>query len=324
MQSAACPIHPDARHVPVVRGAADRFWGCDGAFDYTRCADCGTWVLDPRPEPAELGPFYAHYYGDAELAQARAVYGRLAADEGFGVDRMRARQVAARLAALGAAPGAGTRLLDVGCGHGGFLRAMRGHCGVAARGVDFDPKCRAMAAELHGLEVDTGELAAQGYPEGAFDLVSSWHCLEHTHRPAAELTELARVTRPGGWLVLEVPTPSIWARIFRGRWFFLQAPTHLYHLRPSTLRRLLAQSGWDPVRVERPWAPTELAGSLVMALGLRGFAPRLLFGAKGIAAHLWRLLFWALLPLDLVATGLQAAVGGAGVLRVYARRGDGR
>ncbi len=321
MPSAACPLHPQAELIPVVEGAADRFWGCDGAFDYGRCPECGTWVLDPRPAPSAIGPFYAHYYSEAELAQARRAYGGLPSSRAFGIDKMRAQQVIARLKRLGATLD-GRRLLDVGCGLGGFARAMRALAGMVVRGADFDPKCVAIGAELHGIEVDAGELAGLAYPEGTYDVVSSWHCLEHTYDPAAELAEMARITRPGGWLVLEVPTPSVWARVFRGRWFFLQAPTHLYHLRPATLRTLLRQSGWAPVRMERPWAATELAGSVVMALGLTGFAPRLLFGPKGLAAHLWRLLFWALLPLDLVVTGVQAALGRGGVLRVYARRDE--
>jgi len=251
MQSARCPLHPDAAHAPVVRGAADRFWGCDGAFDYAACETCGTWVLDPRPEPAELGPFYAHYYSDDELALARATYGRAGPGRAIGVDAMRAKQVIARLKQLGAPAGAETRLLDVGCGLGGFARSMKVLAGVDARGVDFDPTCRAICGELHGIDVGAGELADQQYADGAFDLVSSWHCLEHTYDPGAELAEMARITRPGGMMVLEIPTPSPWARLFRGRWFFLQAPTHLYHLSRSTVGTLLDTHGWEAVKVER-------------------------------------------------------------------------
>lgn len=320
MESSRCPAHPDAALRPVVRGAADRFWGQPGRFDYGACPVCATWALDPRPEPAELGAFYAGYYGDDEVALARRAYGDAPADAAIGVDRLRAQAVLGSLAKLGARIAPETRMLDVGCGLGGFLRAMRALGGVQVEGVDFDPRCAALAAELHGITVATGELAAQRYPDGAFDLVTSWHCLEHTYDPGAELAEMARITRPGGWLVVEVPTPGLLARVFRGRWFFLQAPTHLYHLTAPALAALFAAAGLSVERVERPWVPTELAGSVVMALGLRGFAPRLLFGVRGIGARLWRLLFFALLPLDLVVTGVQTLLGGGGVLRVHAKR----
>lgn len=320
MESSRCPVHPEAPLRPVVRGAADRFWGCAGRFDYGACANCGTWVLDPRPDPGELGAFYAGYYSDDEVALARRMYGAAAADAVVGVDGLRAQAVCTALAKLEDEVGPGTRVLDVGCGLGGFLRAMRALRGVAVEGVDFDARCAPIAAELHGIEVATGELREQRYGAGSFDVVTSWHCLEHTFDPAAELAEMARITRSGGRLVVEVPTPSVWARVFGGRWFFLQAPTHLLHLRPSALLALLAGSGWRVERVERPWVPTEFAGSVVMALGLSGFAPRLLFGVRGVRARLWQLLFFALMPLDLIVTGVQTLLGGGGVLRVYAKR----
>lgn len=320
MESARCPIHPDATLEPVVRQAPDHFWGCEGAFDYGACPRCGTWVLDPRPEPDEIGAFYAHYYSDDELSQARRRFERRSLAQALGSDRERARGVCRSLAKLGFTPSERTRLLDVGSGLGHFVRAMQAEAGVAGRGVDFNPRCRAFAAEVHGLEVDTGELTAQAYPASTFDLVSSWHCLEHTYDPRAELAEMARITRPGGWLVVEVPTVSVWARIFRRRWFFLQAPTHLYHLQEEALRALLESAGWQPMRVERPWVPTELAGSLTQALGLRGFAPRLVFGVRTLRDRLWQLLFLGLVPLDIVVTGVQALLGGAGVMRVFARR----
>ncbi|MCB9526874.1 MAG: class I SAM-dependent methyltransferase [Myxococcales bacterium] len=320
MESSRCPVHPDAALRPVVRDAADRFWGQPGEFDYGACAVCGTWVLDPRPEPAALGAFYGGYYSDDEVALARRAYGAAPADAAIGVDKLRAQAVIASLGKLGARLGGETRLLDVGCGLGGFARAMRALAGVRAEGLDFDPRCAPLAAELHGLPVATGELRAQRYPDGAFDVVTSWHCLEHTYDPGAELREMARIVAPGGWLVVEVPTPGPLARLFRGRWFFLQAPTHLYHLTKPALGALFAEAGLVVERMERPWVPTELAGSLVMALGLHGFAPRLLFGVRGLAARLWRLLFFALMPLDLLVTGVQTLLGGGGVLRVHARR----
>ncbi|MCA9539206.1 MAG: class I SAM-dependent methyltransferase [Myxococcales bacterium] len=319
MQPGRCPCHPDAALRPVVRDAPDTFWGCPGAFSYGRCPECGSWVLDPRPAPDEMGPFYAHYYSDDELAAARKAFADKPAKAALGLDGLRAQVVAKQLQHLGLAL-KGARLLDVGCGLGGFARALRDQAGVEARGVDFNPTCRAVAAELHGLTVDVGELAAQGYAEGSFDLITSWHCLEHTYDPGAELREMARAVRPGGLVMVEVPTPTFWARLFRGRWFFLQAPTHLYHLRPATLRALVEGAGLSVVQLSRPYVPTELAGSVLAALGLRGFAPRLLFGPRTLADHLWRMLFWTLLPLDFALTAGQALFGGAGVLRVFARR----
>ncbi len=293
MQTARCPAHPDAALEPVVRGAEDTFWGLGGSFDYGACAACGTWVLDPRPAPADMGPWYAGYYNPPELDRRRALAQAKGPSGALALDDVRAAD---------------------------YLRRLKQQ-GVEVRGVDFDARCAAFAGEVFEVPVDVGELGAQGYPDGHFDLVTSWHCLEHVYDPAAELRELARITRPGGWLTIEVPAVGPLARLFRGRWLFLQAPTHLYHFAPGALRGLVEAAGFRVAKVSRPWLPTELAGSLLLALGFRGgFAKRLVFRPPGGTPWGWLALFLALMPLDLLVTGLCALAGRSGGTRVVAQR----
>jgi len=270
-----------------------------------------------------MGAYYAHYYSDGELVQRRADH---AGRRGGGADvteRLRAWDTLRRLSRLSLTADPGTRLLDVGCGVGGFLRAVRDQCGAQVCGVDTNERCRAFAAEVYGIDVDVGELSEQGYADASFDVVTAWHVLEHVWDPAAELAELARITRPGGLLVLEVPCPSWIGRLFRGRWVFLQAPTHLHHFAPGALCGLLEAAGFEPVQVVRPWLPGELAGSLILALGVHGFAPRLMIPPHTGRDRAWRWLLALFMVLDLPLTLLQAVLRRAGIVRVIARRRDG-
>jgi len=318
MHAARCPADPEADLTPAF-DADDRFWGLDGRFTYARCGACGSWVLTPRPDPSEMGAFYAGYYTETMLEAQRRPYRRHPPERAGGLDRLRALDFVRRARRLGVALGPKTRMLDVGCGLGGFARFVRDSAGVEIRGVDFDPACRDFAREVHDLEVDPGELAAQAYPDGHFDVVTSWHCLEHTFDPAAELAEIARVTRPGGTLQVEIPTITTIGRLFRGRWLFLQAPTHLVHLRPRALRALVERAGFDVIKVMRPWLPSELAGSLLLAAGVKGFAPRV-FAPRGTGDHLLRWALAALMVIDVPVTLLAALLGDAGVVRLIARR----
>jgi SAM-dependent methyltransferase len=319
MERARCPLHPAAELRPGF-AADDRFWGFDGEFAYGACPECGTWVLDPRPAPDEMGRWYGGYYAPAELEAVRRRYAGADARRAGGLDHLRALDAVRRLRKAGATLGPGTEALDAGCGLGGFARALRDATGATVRGVDFAPACRDFAREVHRLEVDTGELAAQRYADGRFDLVTSWHCLEHVYDPVRELQEIARITRPGGWLLLEVPTPTLLARLFRGRWIFLQAPTHLYHYGPRALRALLDRAGYDAVQVLRPWLPTELAGSLLLALGVKGFMPKLMLPGRPRRYQALSALLLLFMLLDVPATLLAAMLGNGGVCRVVARR----
>ena len=64
---------------------------------------------------------------------------------------------------------------------------------ASARGVYRDLRCRVL-----GESID--------YPDGAFGAVVSIGTLNIGHAPAAALDELVRVTRPGGRLILTIPT----------------------------------------------------------------------------------------------------------------------
>ncbi|MGN2640229.1 class I SAM-dependent methyltransferase [Nocardia takedensis] len=113
--------------------------------------------------------------------------------------------------------GAGTRVIDVGCGAGrhSFEAYRRG-----ADVVAFDQD----AEELAGVEVMFGAMAeAREVPPGAsartvrgdalalpfddeeFDVVIASEILEHIPHDDAAIAELVRVLRPGGQLVVTVP-----------------------------------------------------------------------------------------------------------------------
>lgn len=313
-----CPAHPDAALHPGVAGARDQFWGIGERFGYGVCAACGAFVLDDAPAPAEIGRYYAGYYTERLLGLLRrqAAAGRRVGWAG----RLRARGYLMRLADLGIPLSPKTQLLDVGCGLGAFPRYVRDFSGIQTRGVDFSPEVKAFAAEVHGVQVDTGELAAQRYPEGSFDLVTAWHYLEHVYDPLAELKEMARVLKPGGTLMIETPTPDVLAKLFGKRWLYLMPPTHLYHYRPDTLTALMQAAGLEVTAVRRPWFPGELAGSIMLACGVSAFVPQVFgpgrpFGHKLLTAALLGQMVW-----DVPVTVSLALLGRSGLLRVFAKK----
>jgi SAM-dependent methyltransferase len=320
MEPGHCPVHPDAPLAPVLRGR-DQAWGFEGEFAFGRCAACETWVLDPRPEPAELGRYYGRYYTEAMCAAYAEPYRSGKKPEAAGaLDLAKARAYIDKQAATGRPFQKGQRLLDVGSGLGGFLRFVRDRTGVEVRGVDFDPACAKFAREIHEVEIDSGDLADQKYPDESFDVVTIRHCLEHVPDPLAQLAEIRRILRPGGTLHVEVPTAGLLARLFRGRWAFLQPPTHFFHFRESALRSLLEQAGYAELRLTRPWLPGELSFSLLLALGLDGVIPLVVLPADTLGKRLIKVLFVLSFLVDLPVTALLALFGKGGVLEAVARR----
>jgi len=101
-----------------------------------------------------------------------------------------------------------------------------------------------------GLDVATGAFEDVGYPDRFLDVITMYHVLEHLHNPREALSKAYQLLKSGGLLVVAVPNlDSLQARIFRQRWYHLDAPRHLYHFTPRTLEMLLHEAGFKIVEI---------------------------------------------------------------------------
>lgn len=106
--------------------------------------------------------------------------------------------------ALGA-PVRGRRVLNVGCGPGGFNVVAR-RAGADVWGVDTSCAAVAIARErVPGGRVLAAGSEALPFPDGQFDVVYCYSTLEHVESPARSVREMARVLRPGGALYMHTP-----------------------------------------------------------------------------------------------------------------------
>lgn len=100
-------------------------------------------------------------------------------------------------------------VLDAGCGEG-YAAALLGAAWPGARvvGVDYDAATTTHAARTHGGDRAAylrGALTALPLGDAVVDVTVSLQVLEHIWTPGDYVRELARVTRPGGVVVLSTP-----------------------------------------------------------------------------------------------------------------------
>jgi ubiquinone/menaquinone biosynthesis C-methylase UbiE len=95
------------------------------------------------------------------------------------------------------------RALDVGCGTGALAYALAAHVGEVV-GVDGSEEYIAAAREgaPANCTFEVADAAALPFPYGDFDLVGCVRVLHHVRRPELVVSELARVTRRGGVILL--------------------------------------------------------------------------------------------------------------------------
>ncbi|WP_298693139.1 methionine biosynthesis protein MetW [uncultured Sphingomonas sp.] len=90
----------------------------------------------------------------------------------------------------------GSRALDVGCGDGGLMAALRDQRQVDARGIEIDA-ANVATAVARGLSVVQGDADVDlaGYPSGAFDYAILSQTLQTARAPDRVLDELLRIGR---------------------------------------------------------------------------------------------------------------------------------
>lgn len=132
------------------------------------------------------------------------------------------------------------RILDVGCGTGANLMLLSQF--GDAEGVDVSPDALAFCRERGLQNVRLGSAESLPYADGMFDLVTAFDVVEHIDDDVAALREMRRVLRPGGRILLFVPT-------FMLLWGVQdEVSHHRRRYRLSELRRAVTQAGFEVER----------------------------------------------------------------------------
>jgi 2-polyprenyl-3-methyl-5-hydroxy-6-metoxy-1,4-benzoquinol methylase len=170
---------------------------------------------------------------------------------------------------------AGERVLDVGCGEGLFAGELA-RAGASVVGIDVarEPLRRARAGspqlDVRLVEED-GPLELD---DASFDVVWAGDVIEHVLDTAAWLSELRRVLRSGGRLLISTPAHAplrMLALAASPRAFAAHFDPRADHVRfysARTLRALLADFGFHDVRIQARAGPP-LARRVLLASATR-------------------------------------------------------
>jgi SAM-dependent methyltransferase len=212
-----------------------------GTFRVDVCGGCGTCFQNPPLTSEGLDFYYRDFYDGLGEDDTEMMF---SADDRLYLQR-------AGMVGEHTRP---KRWLDVGGGHGHFCVVASGLY-PDTRFELFDQAQPVDEAIRRGWVADghsgTFPAAARAL-EGAFDVVTMFHYLEHTPDPLAELDAAHRVLEPGGILAIEVPAPECrlagplgWA------WGPWMQPQHLHLLPLHTMVDQLERRGFEIVDTDR-------------------------------------------------------------------------
>ena len=131
----------------------------------------------------------------------------------------------------------GKTILDIACGegYGSNLIAREAEKVV---GVDVDDKTIKLAKEKYkvkNLEFIRGEVENIPCASQAFDVVVSFETIEHTEKQEQMLSEIKRVLKPGGLLIMSTPEKKAYSQLLKGN----PNPFHKKELSLSEFENLL-------------------------------------------------------------------------------------
>ncbi len=208
-------------------------------LNIVKCGSCGLTFLSPFPDEEAIKKLYSEDY-----------YLAWGIQEPKNLELVRSIKMATfrrELEHLRKYVGSG-KILDIGCAMGFFLEAAR-ESNWDVYGVELSTYAAKIAQQTLGQKIYNGALEAAKFEDGFFEVVVMSDLLEHVTDPASFLTEVMRIIKPGGLLMIVTPNlESLSAKIMRRHWNHFNQE-HLYYFSPGTISRFLKEKSFEVLDV---------------------------------------------------------------------------
>lgn len=199
------------------------------SFQIRQCSACGFHFTNPRPSPEEIGRYYKSEEYVSHSSSKKGIINKLY----NWVRKYTLRQKVKLLERVSP----GKELLDVGAGTGHFLNACK-QKGFHVEGLEPDKDAARFAREAFQLELKSLD-SLRGIPAASKDVITMWHVLEHVYDLQADFSDLVRILKDDGVLIIAVPNPeSFDARYYGEYWAAYDVPRHLYHFSEKDIAQL--------------------------------------------------------------------------------------
>jgi SAM-dependent methyltransferase len=232
-------------------------------FSFWCCRGCGVGFVAPQPDPAAMASLYRDYayHGAPDPRLVRRYRQKLKIARwaswprpsttapnfaGRALERLVGRSLSDALRLPPTLP-LEAAILDVGFGDGSWLLAMRSMGYSRLYGFDLQVNSAASEALEAGGVVVLGEPIT--WPAATFDCARLEHVFEHLDSPLESLEQLYRALRPGGLLVMTMPSIHAWEPVDElprsPHIDYLQLPFHLFHHSIASATAFVTAAGFQ-------------------------------------------------------------------------------
>jgi len=136
--------------------------------------------------------------------------------------------------------------LDYGCGNGALLKFLTGQQDLQVHAAGFDESAFSRQLKDQGFEF-YGRNELQVLPSGTFDVITCIEVIEHTLEPKEVVTEISRLLKPEGLLLLTTGNMHSPVARMRGFHFSYCVPeVHISLFNPEVLESVYRACGLEP------------------------------------------------------------------------------
>ena len=136
-------------------------------------------------------------------------------------------------------------LLDIGAGTGDFLVEAKKNK-WETWGIEPSEKAKDIAIQK-GVDFfdDLNDVA-----DNSMDVITMWHVLEHVPDVEKQITELRRILKPDGIIIIAVPNFKSYDAAYYGKyWAAYDVPRHLWHFSKTAIKKLFVAQGVELIKI---------------------------------------------------------------------------
>ena len=141
-------------------------------------------------------------------------------------------------------------MMDIGCGVGDFIHTAEEKAWQCI-GVEPSDDAKTIAKTRVKADIIRSE-ELENLPDASFDLITMWHVLEHVDELRWQVTQLQRLIKPNGRIVIAVPNyKSYDGQYYKEHWAAYDVPRHLNHFNKQTITKIFKASGLELKKTDK-------------------------------------------------------------------------
>lgn len=207
------------------------------------CRGCGSYFVNPQITNSSLELFYKSQVTEDAIEKHIL---QSSIDRYFN-EKARRYFIENRIHPIQKYVPPNSRLLDIGCGTGVFVRFMKDF-GYQTQGIDISPRSVTFGRKKLGLNKELNIAHWSDFPGRDYHLVSAWTLIEHLKEPNLFLKKAYVKLSTGGHLILEFPTvDSLLFQYLKSGFFWVMPYYHLFLFSRDGMKKMLKRNGFELV-----------------------------------------------------------------------------